>query len=80
MMKKEVRAMANEKITERSADFEERVKAGGPFKTSEFELMTQEEFDLVLPALGPAQAREAFLTRQKSEQKKRGTGPALECK
>ena len=42
--------------------------------------MTQEEFDLVLPALGPAQAREAFLTRQKSEEKKRGTGPALECK
>ena len=79
-MKKEVRTMANEKITERSADFEERVKNGGPFKTSEFELMTQEEFDLVLPALGPAQAREAFLTRQKSEQKKRGTGPALECK
>lgn len=70
--------MDNNKITERSADFDERVKAGGPFKTSEFELMTQEEFDLVLPALGPAQAREAFLTRQKSEQKKRGTGPALE--
>ena len=79
-MKKEVRTMANEKITERSADFEERVKNGGPFKTEEFELMTQEEFDLVLPALGPAQAREAFLTRQKSEQKNRGTGPALECK
>jgi hypothetical protein len=72
--------MADEKITERSADFEERVKAGGPFKTSEFELMTQDEFDLVLPALGPAQAREAFLIRQKSEQKKHGTGPALECK
>jgi hypothetical protein len=72
--------MADEKITERSADFEERVKAGGPFKTSEFELMTQEEFDLVLPALGPAQAQEAFLIRQKSEQKKHGTGPALECK
>jgi hypothetical protein len=80
MMKKEDQKMADEKITERSADFEERVKAGGPFKTEEFELMTQEEFDLVLPALGPAQAREAFLTRQKSEQKKRGTGPALECK
>ena len=72
--------MANEKITERSADFEERVKAGGPFKSEEFELMTQEEFDFVLPSLGPAQAREAFLTRQKSEEKKRGTGPALECK
>ena len=68
------------KITERSADFEERVKAGGPFKTSEFELMTQEEFDLVLPALGPAQAREAFLTRQKSMAKRRGTGPAAEIK
>ena len=69
-----------EKIIERSADFDERVTAGGPFKTEEFELMTQEEFDLVLPALGPAQARDAVLTRQKSEQKKRGTGPALECK
>ena len=57
-----------EKITERSADFDERVKAGGPFKTEEFELKTQEEIELVLPALGPAQAREAFLTRQKSEQ------------
>jgi hypothetical protein len=42
--------------------------------------MTQDEFDLVLPSLGPAQAREAFLIRQKSEQKKHGTGPALECK
>lgn len=72
--------MAEEKITQRSADFEERVKAGGPFKTSEFELMSDEEFSLVIPALGPAQAREAFLTRQKSEEKKRGTGPALECK
>ena len=68
------------KITERSADFDERVRAGGPFKTEEFVLMTQEEFDLVLPALGPAQAREAFRTRQQSEQKKRGPGPALECK
>ena len=77
-MKKEVMNMADEKITERSADFEERVKAGGPFKSEEFELMTQEEYDLVLPTLGPAQAREAFLIRQKSEQKKRGTGPALE--
>ena len=65
---------------ERSADFAERVANGGPFKTEEFTLMTQEEFDLVLPALGPAQAREAFLTRQKSEKKKRGTGPALESK
>ena len=67
------------KITERSADFDERVKAGGPFKTEEFELMTQEEFDLVLPALGPAQEQEAILTRQRSMAKKRGTGPALEC-
>ena len=69
-----------EKITERSADFEERVANGGPFKTEEFELMTQEEFDLVLPAMGPAQAQEAFLIRQKSLMKKNGTGPALECK
>ena len=62
---KEVKMENTNKITERSADFDERVRAGGPFKSEEFELMTQEEFDLVLPALGPAQAREAFLTRQK---------------
>lgn len=67
-----------EKITERSADFEQRVAAGGPFKTSEFELMTQEEFDLVLPALGPAQAAEAELIRKMSADKKKGTGPARE--
>ena len=72
--------MAEEKITQRSADFEERVKAGGPFKTSEFELMTDEEFALVLPALGPAQEQEAILTRQRSMAKKRGTGPAAEIK
>lgn len=71
--------MAEEKILERSADFEERVKNGGPFKTEEFELMTDEEFSLVLPALGPAQEQEAILTRQRSMAKKRGTGPALEC-
>lgn len=67
-----------EKITERSADFEERVKNGGPFKSEEFELMTQEEFDLVLPAMGPAQAHEAELLRQKSADKRRGSGPARE--
>ena len=72
--------MAEEKITQRSADFEERVKAGGPFKTSEFELMTDEEFSLVLPALGPAQEQEAILIRQKSMAKRRGTGPAAEIK
>lgn len=72
--------MAEEKITQRSADFEERVKAGGPFKTEEFELMTDEEFNLVLPALGPAQEQEAVLIRQKSMAKRRGTGPAAEIK
>ncbi len=72
--------MAEEKITQRSVDFEERVKAGGPFKTEEFELMTDEEFNLVLPALGPAQEQEAILIRQKSMAKRRGTGPAAECK
>ena len=72
--------MAEEKITQRSADFEERVKAGGPFKTDEFELMTDEEFNLVLPALGPAQEQEAILIRQKSMAKRRGTGPAAEIK
>jgi len=72
--------MAEEKITQRSADFEERVKAGGPFKTEEFELMTDEEFNLILPALGPAQEQEAVLIRQKSMAKRRGTGPAAEIK
>lgn len=72
--------MAEEKITQRSVDFEERVKAGGPFKTEEFELMTDEEFNLVLPALGPAQEQEAILIRQKSMAKRRGTGPAAEIK
>lgn len=67
-----------EEITTRSADFEERVKAGGPFKTAEFELMTQEEFDLVLPALGPAQAAEAEKIRAMSADKRRGSGPARE--
>ena len=71
--------MAEEKITQRSADFEERVKNGGPFRTEEFELMTDEEFSLVLPALGPAQEQEAILTRQRSMAKRRGTGPATEC-
>lgn len=72
--------MAEEKITQRSADFEERVKNGGPFKTEEFELMTDEEFSLVLPALGPAQEQEAILTRQRSMTKKRANGPASECR
>lgn len=65
---------------ERSADFTERVANGGPFKTEEFTLMTQEEFELVLPALGPAQEQEAILIRQKSMAKRRGTGPAAEIK
>lgn len=67
-----------EKITERSADFEQRVAEGGPFRTEEFELMTQEEFDLVLPALGPAQAAEAEKIRAMSADKRRGSGPARE--
>ena len=51
--------MDEKKITERSADFEERVKAGGPFKSEEFDLMTDEECGLVLPAnnILPALAR-----------------------
>ena len=60
-----------EKIIERSADFEERVKNGGPFKTSEFELMTQEEFDKVIPATGPAIPEEA-------EKIRNGIGPAAD--
>lgn len=72
--------MADGKVTQRSADFEERVKAGGPFRTEEFALMTDEEFAFVLPALGPAQEQEAILIRQKSMAKRRGTGPAAEIK
>ena len=67
-----------EKITQRSADFEKRVQAGGPFKTEEFDLMTDDEFNLVLPALGPAQAAEAELIRKMSAEKRKGTGPARE--
>ena len=67
-----------EKITQRSADFEERVQSGGPFKTEEFDLMTDDEFSLVLPALGPAQAAEAELIRKMSAEKRKGTGPARE--
>ena len=72
--------MDEKKIKERSADFEQRVAAGGPFRTEEFDLMTDEEFSLVLPALGPAQEQEAILIRQKSMAKRRGTGPAAEIK
>ena len=71
--------MAEEEILERSADFEERVKTGGPFKTEEFALMTDEEFALVLPVLGSTQEQEAILTRQRSMAKRRGSGPAIEC-
>lgn len=69
--------MAEEKI-KRSADFEERVANGGPFKTEELDLLTDEEFALVLPALGPAQAAEAEKLRAMSADKRRGSGPARE--
>ena len=70
--------MDEKKITERSADFEERVKAGGPFRTEEFDLMTDEEFSLILPAMGPAQAAEAEKIRAMSADKRKGSGPARE--
>lgn len=64
-----------EKITQRSADFEQKVadQEHNTFKSAELDLMTQEEFDQVIPATGPAKPEEA-------EKLRKGTGPATECK
>lgn len=60
---------------ERTPEFEEKVKnqETATFKTPELDMMTQEEFDAVIPAAGPAQPEEA-------EKLRKGTGPATECK
>ena len=60
---------------ERTPEFEEKVKdqEHNTFKTKELDLMTQEEFDAVIPATGPAKPEEA-------EKLRKGMGPATECK
>ena len=60
---------------ERTPEFEEKVKdqEHNTFKTKELDLMTQEEFDQVIPATGPAKPEEA-------EKLRKGTGPAAEIK
>lgn len=64
-----------EKKLERTPEFEEKVKnqETATFKSAELDLMTQEEFDAVIPATGPAKPEEAEKLRE-------GTGPATECK
>ena len=64
-----------EKKLERTPEFEEKVKnqETATFKTKELDLMTQEEFDTVIPATGPAKPEEA-------EKLRKGMGPATECK
>lgn len=64
-----------EKKLERTPEFEEKVKnqETATFKSAELDLMTQEEFDAVIPATGPAQPEEA-------EKLRKGTGPAAEIK
>jgi len=58
---------------ERTPEFEEKVKnqETATFKSAELDLMTQEEFDAVIPAAGPAKPEEA-------EKLRKGTGPAAE--
>ena len=62
-----------EKKLERTPEFEEKVKnqETATFKSAELDLMTQEEFDAVIPAAGPAKPEEA-------EKLRKGTGPAAE--
>lgn len=62
-------------MAERTPEFEKKVadQENSTFKTPELDLMTQEEFDQVIPATGPAKPEEA-------EKLRKGTGPATECK
>lgn len=64
-----------EKKLERTPEFEKKVKnqETATFKTPELDMMTQEEFDAVIPTTGPAKPEEA-------EKLRKGTGPATECK
>ena len=61
-------------MAERTPEFEQKVKdqEKNTFKTPELDMMTQEEFDQVIPATGPAKPEEA-------EKLRKGTGPASEC-
>lgn len=67
-------------MAERTSEFEEKVKHQDTetFTKEELEMMTDEEFNLILPALGPAQAAEAEKLRAMSADKRRGSGPARE--
>ncbi len=67
-------------MAERTPEFEEKVKhqETETFTKEELEMMTDEEFALVIPALGPAQAAEAEMIRARSADKRKGTGPARE--
>ena len=67
-------------MAERTPEFEEKVKHQDTetFTKEELEMMTDEEFSLILPALGPAQAAEAEKLRAMSADKRRGSGPARE--
>lgn len=60
-------------MAERTPEFEKKVadQENSTFKTPELDLMTQEEFDQVIPATGPAKPEEA-------EKLRKGTGPAAE--
>lgn len=61
-------------MAERTPEFEQKVKdqEHSTFKTPELDMMTQEEFDQVIPATGPAKPEEA-------EKLRKGTGPASDC-
>ena len=58
---------------ERTPEFEKKVanQETSTFKTKELDLMTQEEFDKVIPATGPAKPEERDILLH-------GTGPARE--
>lgn len=62
-------------MAERTPEFEKKVadQENSTFKTPELDMMTQEEFDKVIPATGPAKPEEA-------EKLRKGTGPAAEIK
>lgn len=63
--------MANE--IERTPEFEKKAadQEHSTFKTPELDMLTQEEFDKVIPATGPAKPEEA-------EKLRKGVGPAAE--
>ena len=62
-------------MAERTPEFEKKVadQEHSTFNTPELDMMTQEEFDKIIPATGPAKPEEA-------EKLRKGTGPAAECK